>query len=176
MIFGKKEEKPKKSIRISILTNDYLIEGFDDPEYHAFSAAYDTEADNLFNSSARLKDARIQPMGNLNTPVRTFEDWRVPSLFNVIAIFSDDPAADEILQEMWESYQTRFKVILYIGIYTIEGTIYSDDDTPPNFGMQMFAPMKDIKITNQADKKAEVIHGKWGVINSASMNGYSVEK
>ena len=175
MIFGKKEEKPKKSIRISILTNEYLMEGFDDPEYPAFSSAFDTNVNGLFDGSAKLKDARVQPIGNLNTPVRTFEEWHVTSLLNIIAIFSDDDDAEDILLETWEEYQNPFKVIIYAGTYTIEGTVYSDDDTPPEFGLQIFAPMEDIKITNQMDKKAEVIRAKWGVINSAMMNGYSVE-
>lgn len=100
----------------------------------------------------------------------------MPSLTNVVAMFSDDPAAEDILLEMWEDYQTPFKVLIYSGTYIIEGTVYSEDEAPPDFMLLAFAPIEDLKITSQVDKKAEVIRAKWGVVNSMMMQGYSIEK
>ena len=161
MIFGKKEEKEKKSIRVSILTNEYLVDGL--------SGAFDAEIDDPSGGCLLLTDARVQPMGNINTPTRTFDEWRMPSLTNVVAMFSDDPAAEDILLEMWEDYQTPFKVLIYSGTYIIEGTVYSAESIDAYY-------VEDLKITSQVDKKAEVIRAKWGVVNSMMMQGYSIEK
>lgn len=176
MIFGKKEEKEKKSIRVSILTNEYLVNGLDDSDSSALSGAFDAEIDDPSGGCLVLTDARVQPMGNINTPTRTFDEWRMPSLTNVVAMFSDDPAAEDILLEMWEDYQTPFKVLIYSGTYIIEGTVYSEDEAPPDFMLLAFAPIEDLKITSQVDKKAEIIRAKWGVVNSMMMQGYNLEK
>ncbi len=176
MIFGKKQEKPKKNIRVSILTNEYLVDGLDDSDASALSGAFDAEIDDPTGGCLPLKDARVQPMGRINTPTRTFDEWLIPSFTNVIAIFSDDPAAEDVILEVWEDYQTPFKVIIYSGTYVIEGTVYSEDEDPPDFMIHSFAPIEDLKITNQADKNAEVIRAKWGVVNSITMHGYSIEK
>lgn len=176
MIFRKKEEKSKKSIRVSILTNEYLVEGLDDSDSSALSATFDAEVEDPAGGCLVLKDTHVQSMGNIHTPARTFPEWHIPSLTNVIAMFSDDPAAEDILLEVWEDHQTPHKVIIYSGAYVIEGTIYSEEEAPPDFILHAFAPMENLKITSQADKKAEPIHAKWGVVNSTMMQGYGVEK
>lgn len=144
MIFGKKkEDKPKTAYRISVLSTDYLIDGYNIPDYPIFEAAFDTDFENPLNNSLELKDARVQPVGDLDLPARAFDLWRIPSMLNVVAAFSDDPAAEDDLLSNWEDFQTPFKVIICAGVFEVEGTIFSsDEDAPPDFSLHLFAPME----------------------------------
>ncbi|MBK6794689.1 MAG: hypothetical protein IPG80_19570 [Anaerolineales bacterium] len=177
MFFGKKEpETPRNPIRITIVTDEYLIEAWDDPELSIFYAAYDSEVDDPTGGALILKDAYVKPLGKINTPARTFTQWRLPSFVKVIAILSDDPITEDIMAEAWVNYVTPFKSLLYAGAFTIEGTIFSEDDNPPDFALRTFVPLENSIITYQFDKDFKPIQGRWGVVNSVLMHGFSIEK
>lgn len=91
MFFGKKEpETPRNPIRISIVTDEYLIEAWDDPGIVTFTPHINYEVDDPTGGALILKDAYVKPLGKINTPARTFTQWRLPSFVKVIAILSDD--------------------------------------------------------------------------------------
>lgn len=178
MFFGKKEESetPKPPIRVTILTDEYIIDAWDDPELSILQAAYDSEFEDPTGGVIILKDAYVQPLGHVNTPARTFAEWRIPSLVKIIAIVSDDPGAEDRMVDGWVDYEYPHKAIMYAGAYTIEGNLFSVDEDPPVFDEITFLPLEDATITYQLDKKVKVIRGRWGVVNSILMHGYSIEK
>jgi hypothetical protein len=178
MFFGKKEEEkaPAKPIRVTIITDEYIIEAWDDPELSILQAAYDAEVSDLSGGTLVLKDAYVKPLGKINTPARTFSDWRISSFTKIIAIISDDPGAEDLIIDGWPDYEHPFKAIMYAGAFTIEGKIFSDDEDPPAFSIRTFVPLEDAAITYQLDTKIASIRGRWGVINSVLMHGFSIEK
>jgi len=178
MFFGSKEEpkKPAKPIRVTVLTDEYIIDALDDPGLSILQAAYDIEVDDFSGGSIVLKDAYVQPLGNINTPARTFSDWRIASFAKIIAIISDDPVAEDLILDGWPDYEHPFRAMIYAGAYTIEGKIFSEVETPPAFALRTFAPLEEFTITYQLDKTSKVIRGRWGVVNSVLMHGFSVEE
>jgi hypothetical protein len=178
MFFGKKEvpEPQKPPIRVTIITDEYIIDAMDDPELSILQAAYDSEIQEPTGGVIVLKDAHVQALGQVNTPARTFAEWRMPSFVKVIAIVSDDPAAEDFMVDGWTDYEYPFKAIIYAGAFTIEGKILSEDEAPPTFEIRTFVPLEESTITYQLDKKEKVIRGRWGVVNSVLMHGFSIEK
>ena len=177
MFFGKQEE-PKKSmkpIRVTILTDEYIIDATDDPDLSIIMAAYDSEIQEPTGGTLILKDAYVKPLGNVNTPARTFSEWHMPSFVKVIAIISDDPAAEDLLVAGWPDHEHSFNAVIYAGGFTIDGKIFSENEEPPKFELRTFVPLEDASITYQLDKKTEVIRGRWGVVNSVLMHGFSIE-
>jgi hypothetical protein len=95
---------------------------------------------------------------------------------NVIAILADDAPAQESLLEIWGEYSVPFKVMIYSGPFVIEGTLFSDDDDPPEFYRQAFRPIEDVTITYLPDREAETIRAKLGLVNVFHIHGFSVEE
>lgn len=177
MFFGNDEPaKTKPPIRLTIITDEYIVDAWDDPGLPILQAAYDAEVADLSGGTMILRDARVKPLGNIQTPERTFPDWRIASFTKIIAILSDDPAAEDLILEGWPDYEHPFDAVIYAGAFTIEGKIYSEDEDPPAFEVRAFAPLEDAQITYQLDKKAAVIRGRWGLVNSIFMHGFSVER
>lgn len=175
MIFGKKKEETKP-LRTFILTDRYLIDGLDE-DGSSLAAAFDADPNDPTGGCLSLKDVRIQTLGETQTPPRNFNEWLMPSFDKVIAIWSDDPAAKDVLLDAWEEFQTPIKVLIYAGDYSIECTLYSDEeDAPPDFMLHTFAPFEDAEITRLLEKKPQTFRAKRGVVNSALMHGFSVEK
>ena len=178
MFFGKKDKPASSSrpVRVTILTDEYIIDALDDPDLSILHAAFDSDPTEPTGGTIILKDARLQALGKMETPARTFAEWRMPSFVKVIAIISDDPTAENLILQGWEDYQTPFKACIYAGAFTIEGTIYSEDEEPPDFALHTFTPLENAIITYQLDKKEKAIGGRWGVVNSVLMHGFSIEK
>lgn len=177
MFFGSKEEakKPTKPIRITVLTDEYIIDAWDDPELSILQAAYDSEISEPTGGTVILKDAYVQPLGQVDTPARRFAEWRMLSFVKVIAIVSDDPAAEDLMISGWPDHEYSFNALMYVGAFTIEGKILSKDEASPKFDPHTFAPLEDATITFRLDKTSKVIRGRWGVVNSVLLHGFSVE-
>lgn len=169
-------DREKTPQHVSVLTTEYIAGGLDDAGYSAFEAADDTRIGDDEGNGFLLRDVIVQPLGSLQTATRTFATWRVPSMNNVIAILADDVPAQECLLEVWRDFNVPFKVMIYTGPFVIEGTIFSDDDDPPEFYRQAFRPIEEASIAWQRDQKAEVIHARLGLVNFLHIHGFSVER
>ena len=173
----KEEIEGEKSPRhISVLTTEYLARGLDDPDYSALEAAEDTRLGDEEGTGFLLTDVIVESLGGLEVPARAFGNWRVPSTKNVIAILADDAPAQESLLEIWGEYRVPFKVMIYSGPFVIEGTLFSDDEDPPEFYRQAFRPIEDMIITYLPDREAESIRAKLGLVNVFHIHGFSVEE
>jgi hypothetical protein len=178
MLLEEDEEDIEKEIgpqHISVLTTDYIARGLDDPQYSAFEAANDTQIGDQECNSFRLTDAVVQPLGIFITPTRIFPNWYIPSMKSVVAILAEDVPAQESLLDHWADFNVPFKVMIYSGAFLIEGTMFSDDDDPPEFYRQAFRPIEEAIITYLPDKKADPIRVKLGLVNVFHIHGYSVE-
>ncbi len=177
MFFGKQEEPEttKPPIRVTIITDEYIIDAWDDPDLSIFFAAYDSEIQDPTGGALILRDAYVKPLGKVNTPARTFSKWYLPSFVKVIAILSDDPNAEDILVDGWLDYVNPFKAQIYAGAFTIEGKIFSEDEYPPAFEIRTFVPIEEAEIIYQLDKSISPIRARWGLVNSVLMHGFSIE-
>jgi len=170
------DEKEDGPQHISVLTTEYVAKGLGDAEYSAFEAASDTRIAENESYDFFLRDVIVQSIGAGNTPARTFPTWHVPSMGKVIAIIAEDIFAQQALLDYWADFDVPFKAMIYAGPFVIEGTIFSEDDDPPEFYKQAFRPIQDATITHQFDKKAEVLHVELGLVNVYQIHGYSLEK
>ena len=181
MFFGNQEDETEPSTedlpyRIFILTDQFLIEGLDEGGF-ALSAAFDADPNDPSGGCLTLLDARLQSLGVLDVPPRSFERWLLPSFDKVIAIWSNEPPAEDALLDAWEDFQTPIKTLIYAGDISIECKLYYDEDgSTPDFSLHSFAPFEEGLILNLRDKKSPALQAKWGVVNSALMHGFSVEK
>ena len=161
---------------VSVLTTEYMARGLDDPEYSAFEAANDTHIGDEDAHGFVLTAALVRPVGRLNTPSKTFPIWQIPSMQSVIALLAEDIPAQETLLDFWADFNVPFQVVIYTGEFVIEGTMFSDDDDPPEFYRQAFRPIEDATIVHQLDKNAEVIHVKLGLVHVAHIHGFGFER
>ena len=162
--------------QVSVLTTEYLASGLDDPEYSAFEAANDTHIGDEDAHGFFLTEARVRSIGNLKTPAQTFANWQIPSMQSVIALLAEDAAAQESLLDFWADFNVPFKVVIYAGEFIVEGTMFSDDEDPPEFYRQAFRPIEDAMITHQSEGKGDAIRVKLGLVNVAHIHGFSFEK
>lgn len=169
-------EREKGPRHISVLTTEYLARGLDDPDDSALEAAEDMRLGDEEGTGFLLTDVIVQSLGRLEVPTRAFGNWRVPSMKNVIAILADDAAAQESLLEIWGEYRVPFKVMIYSGPFVIEGTLFSEDEDPPEFYRHAFRPMEDVTITFLPGRESESIRGKLGLVNVFHIHGFSVEE
>ncbi|MBM3126705.1 MAG: hypothetical protein FJZ87_16820 [Chloroflexi bacterium] len=165
----------KAPMHVTVLTAEYIASGLDDGDIPALEAAEDTRLGEQDSLTIQLKDAVVRTLGRLVIPTRTFTNWRIPSMRNVVAILADDAPAQEALLEIWREFSVPFKVMLYSGPFVIEGTMYSDDDDPPEFYRQAFRPIEDALISHVPDQEMEPIRVKLGLVNVLPVHGYHVE-
>jgi len=170
------EGLPRTPQHISILTTEYIASGLDESEYSAIEAAEDTRIGEEESGSLILGDAVVRSVGRLQAPPRTFSSWRIPSLNGVVAILADDPPAQEALLEIWREYHVPFRVMLYAGPFLIEGTLFSDDEDPPEFFRQAFRPIEDAVITPLTGRNPEPLAVRLGLVNVNHIHGYNVER
>jgi hypothetical protein len=170
------EDKARGPQHISVLTTEYVAKGLGDAEYSAFEAASDTRIAGNESYDFLLKDVIVQSFGMLHTPSRTFSTWHIPSMNQVIAILAEDVSAQETLLDFWVDFNVPFKGMIYSGPFVIEGTMFSEDDDPPEFYKQAFRPIQDATITYQLGRQVEVIHVELGLINVFQVHGYSLER
>lgn len=161
---------------VSVVTTEYIASGLDDFEYSALEAADDTRVGDEEASNITLRDAVVRSLGRLHNPPRTFTCWRIPSMKSVVAIVADDVTAQESLLEIWRDYRIPFKAMIYTGPFLVEGTLFSDDNDPPEFFRQAFRPIEDATITYLPGGGAGVISVKLGLVNVQFIHGYGVEK
>lgn len=171
------DDKDRGPQHVSVLTTEYVAKGLGDVgEYSAFEAASDTRIAENESYDFFLKDVIVQSVGMLNTPSRTFPTWHIPSMGQVIAILAEDVSAQETLLDYWIDFNVPFKAMIYAGPFVIEGTMFSEDDDPPEFYKQAFRPIQDATITYQLGDQTEVIHVELGLVNVFQVHGYSLEK
>jgi hypothetical protein len=170
------KEIEKGPQHISVLTTEYVAKGLGDLEYSAFEAASDTRIGENESYDFFLKDVIVQSVGLLNTPSRIFPTWHVPSMSKVIAILAEDVSAQETLLDFWIDFNVPFKAMIYAGPFVIEGTMFSEDDDPPEFYRQAFRPIQDATISYQLGKQTEVIRVELGLVNVFQVHGYSLDK
>ncbi len=170
------KEQEKSPQYVSVLTTEYVAKGLGDLEYSAFEAASDTRIAESESYDFFLKDVIVQSVGMLNTPSRTFPTWHVPSMGKVIAILAENDVAQEALLDFWIDFNVPFKAMIYTGPFVIEGTMFSEDDDPPEFYKQAFRPIQDATITYQLGKQTEVIQVELGLVNVFQVHGYHLEK
>jgi hypothetical protein len=167
-------QKERAPQHVSVLTTEYIARGLDDSDYSAFEAANDAHIGDEEGNGFLLTDAVVQPMGLFQTPSRTFANWHVPAMNNVVALLAEDTAAQETLLDYWVDFNVPFKVLIYTARYVIEGTMFSDDEDPPEFYKQAFCPIQDATITSVSNNKAEMIRVRLGLVNVFHIHGYSI--
>lgn len=177
MFFGNdKPEKTRPSVRLTVVTSGYIIDAWDDPELSVYTAAFDSSISEPSGGDIILRDAHVRPIGALKTPERVFSEWRMPSLSTVVAILSDDPAAEDLLIDGWLEYEHPVRAMVYVGAFTVEGKMLSPGEELPGFHEHSFIPIADALLTHQSDDKTPQIRGQWGLVNLLMADGWSMER
>ncbi len=101
-------------------------------------------------------------LGRLDIPTRTFSEWQMPSLAKVIAVVSDDPAAEDRLIDGRVDNEHPTKALIYAGPFTVEGRLMAAEEACPNFEEHSFIPIEDALLAYQLDKiNPSVGDGAW---------------
>ncbi len=163
---------------LQILTTEHLIEG----SFYADKNKVDGE--DIFTSlsddevSIRLLAARIQPSGNLVTPVLTFPGLELPSFNLVVAIIPADPGSLQAAQKAYKDYRHPIDAVIYAGPYLMRGKVLSDnvDGSYSPFADTQFLPVVDVDIECQAQgAKLSPVRAPWLLLNGSQVHAYWLE-
>jgi hypothetical protein len=76
-----------------------------------------------------LTDMRVQPTGNLTTPVLTYSRWSPGWCHTVVALVPRDDTSRTAAQKAFKDYRQGIATVIYAGPYLIRGTALSDHAT-----------------------------------------------
>ena len=141
-MFGRKPKLPAPDLAIQILTPEYIIDGYCDPEDNLFEYLSMAAQDDDLNYA--FKSAYVQPTGVLSIPPFTCQEWHGAFLSSIIALIPRDDASLEAARSAFEDYEYPFHAEFFAGQYLVRGALMSDIEEEPNFNL--FAVVKDAEI------------------------------
>jgi hypothetical protein len=172
---------------IQILTMEHLIEG----SFHADKYIYGgedifaqaaTEGDDEINLDAfegvRFMEARIQPTGNLITPVQTFPGLELPTFDLVVAIIPADDASLNSAQKAFKAYRYPLDAVIYAGPYLLKGKLLSDyaGAGHSTFTNTYLIPLADVVIDCQVQgARLTGFRAPWLLLNGSLVHAFWIE-
>ena len=131
MFSSKKLPTPMIPWAIQILTTEYLIDGFvQQSEYSVAGKDIFVEANKDFEDEGGTRgiryrtwtEGKIQPTGNLTSPVQHFTKLTLGACDNLVAIIPNDDASRQAAKKAFGEHQHPVNVVVYAGSYHIRGT------------------------------------------------------
>lgn len=131
----KKPAAPEAPWAVQILAGDYLVDGLIQPSEYKLGdedvfarAAEPTRGIKAFHFLA-LTDVRVQPAGDLTSPVLAYSRWSLGWCRDVTAIVPRDDAGRAAAQAAFKDCRNGIAAVMYAGPYLIRGTALSDHET-----------------------------------------------
>jgi hypothetical protein len=181
---AKKQTTGKAPWALQILTTEHLIEG------SFYADKYKSGGEDIFAQSTtvdedettsdtfvniRLLEARLQPTGNLTTPVQTFPGLELPTFDLVVAIIPADPASLQSAQKAYKGYRHPLDAVIYAGPYLMRGKVLSDyaDGSRSPFTDTQFLPLVDVEIDCQVQgARLSSFRAPWLLLNGSQVHAY----
>lgn len=169
-MFGRKPTKqPAPDQAIQILTPEYLIDCYSDPEDNIFE--YLSTADSTDDFNYTFKSARIQPTGILSISPFSCQEWRGEYLASITALMPRDDAALEAARAAFEDSEYPFRVEIFAGQYLLRGVFMSDMEDEPHF--ITFIAVKDAEIESLLpEAKMSHLSFPFLILNGTHIHGY----
>jgi hypothetical protein len=182
---AKKQTTGKAPWALQILTTEHLIEGsfyadknkVDDEDIFTHSTEVYEEGETISDTfvNIRLLEARLQPTGNLTTPVQTFPGLELPTFDLVVAIIPADPASLQSAQKAYKGYRYPIEAVIYAGPYLMRGKVLSDyaDGSRSPFTDTQFLPLVDVEIDCQVQgARLSAFRAPWLLLNGSQVHAY----
>jgi hypothetical protein len=131
MFSSKKQTTPMMPWAVQILTTEYLIDGSVQPsEYSIAGKDMFVEANKDFEDEGGTRgiryrtwrEGKVQPTGNLTSPVQYFTKLTLGACANLVAIIPNDDACRQAAKKAFQKYQHPVSATVYAGPYHIRGT------------------------------------------------------
>jgi hypothetical protein len=189
-MFGSGAKKPhvdQAPWSLQILTTEHLIEGsFHADKYavggediFAQSTVYDEDETNYDTfDEMRLMQARIQPAGNLATPVQTFPGLELPSFDLVVAIIPADDASLAAAKKAYKAHRHPLDAVIYAGPYLLRAKLLSDhpDASRSPFSDNWLVPLADVVIDCQVPgARLTTFRAPWLLLNGALVHAFWID-
>jgi hypothetical protein len=146
-LHSKKQPKaPSNPWLVQILTPEYLIDGYCQPEEDLFLSLSTSSYTDILGIT--LTSAYIQPTGNLSISPFSSPKWILSFSSMCLAVIPRDESSLKAAREAFNEYQYPFHVVLYAGPFIIRGTMLSndEDDPTPFYENFTFFPMIEADI------------------------------
>jgi hypothetical protein len=189
-LFGsgaKKNHVDQAPWSIQVLTTEHLIEGafhadkytYGGEDIFAQSAAEGDDESNLDAfESVRLIEARIQPTGNLITPVQTFPGLELPTFDLVVAVIPADDASLKAAQKAYKAYHYPLDAVIYAGPYLLKAKLLSDyaDASHSPFTNTYLIPLADVVIDCQVQgARLTSFRAPWLLLNGTLVHAFWID-
>jgi len=181
---AKKQSTDKAPWSIQILTTEHLIEGslyadkYKVGGYDIFTLSTQSDEDessiDAFENM-RLLEARIQPTGNLTTPVQTFPGLEMVTFGLVVAVIPADDASLQAAQKAYKDYRHPLEAVFYAGPYLVRGKVLSDyaDASRSPFTNTKLIPLVDAAIDCQVQgARLSGFQAPWLLLNGSIVHAF----
>jgi hypothetical protein len=126
----------------------------------------------------RLLEARIQPTGNLTTPVQTFPGLELPSFDLVVAIIPADDASLKSAQKAYKDHRYPLDAVIYAGSYLLKAKLLSDyagaNRSP--FSNNWLVPLEDVVIDCQVQgARLNSFRAPWLLLNGSLVHAFWID-
>ena len=169
-MFGRKPSKPPPpDLVVQILTPEYLIDGYSNPEDNLFEYLCTADFDDDFNYT--FKSTQVQSTGTLSTPPFSCREWHGSFLSSIIALIPRDDASLEATRAAFEDYEYPFRAEIFAGPYLVRGELMSNIEDEPNY--LTFAAVKDAEIESLLPgAKMSRLNSSLLILNGMHIHGY----
>lgn len=170
-MFGRRSNKPPATPwPVQVLTSEYVIEGYCDPEDTLFQTV--SMADSDENVQIVLKSAQVRPAGSLSIASFTCREWIIDYWTGVVAVIPRDMAGQKALQEEWESAEYPLRAELFAGPYLLRGMVMSDEEERLSYpGAQIYITEAEIECLLPGAQLGR-LNAPMLVLNGTRLDGY----
>lgn len=171
-MFGQSHKQPPSRWAIQLLTTEYLIEGFGNPDYLYFDNSALEDLDAITLDTAHVLPVNSQAMSGFSC-----QKWY--GLYNstLVAIIPRDDESLGALQEAMSDYEYSFRVELFVGPYILRGMFMSEEEDSPEcpfkYEGDSYIYMTDVEIESLLPgSKLGKLFAPAAVINGMLLHGY----
>ncbi len=166
----------EKPWAIQVLTTEYVVDGYIQPEEDIFRWARQYGLTDAFEC-APLTSVQILPAGQLNTPPQSFTTWEFSYCTTIVMIIPGDEASRKAAPRDYRDYRHPFRAVIYAGPYVIRATVLSDSEETGMLFVDHkgFIPLRDAEIDCQLPgSRLTGLKVPWLVLNGGLLHGYSL--
>ncbi len=128
-MFAKKPPVPKAPWSLRVLTPDFVVDGYHDPDQHSGSGPFfSPEPAETTMATLWLDAPRFTPASPGAGAPPVVSQWLVPFTGSYVAVVPLDATSLAVMRRNVANYKHPFAAVLHVGPYAVFGQLLSDFD------------------------------------------------
>ena len=180
-MFARKPPAPKAPWSVWVLTPDFVIDGYLDPDAHAGSGPFfSPDPAETATATLWLDSPRFTPTGPGAGAPPVVNHWLVPFSGNYLAVAPLDEVSLALMRHNVAGYQHPFAVTLHVGPYAVYGQLLSDFDDVNDLDLLAHRRILAVQDATIAHRLPSALFAGWQaplvMVNGRGVTGIGLTK